>query len=431
VKRVLIVDDDTQFTDSVLELLRNNGVEASATGSVAAARQELKLGTPDTLFLDLMLPDGSGLEILEEFQDHRPERIAFITGHRGVKSFVREVAGPSVTFLTKPVRAESILAVVSDMPDSEDNGEQQKHFGFLIGESAAMHSVYRQIRQVAPTGSTVFIQGESGTGKELVAKAIHKESGRKGPFLPVNCGGLTAELVASELFGHEKGSFTGATQRHLGHFERAATGTLLLDEITEMPFELQAQFLRVLESGTFLRVGGESEVETNARLVTATNRDPADAVRDGKLREDLFFRLRVFPIALPPLRERLDDIRPLVESFLAELNRIHDTGKTLGDAFVTQLKRHAWPGNVRELRHIVHRSYILADGPAGVLEPPEHFDETFGGGGGAVVGQSIKDVEKQLILSTLEHYGGDKKAAAEILGVSLKTLYNRLNEYAE
>jgi DNA-binding NtrC family response regulator len=293
-----------------------------------------------------------------------------------------------------------------------------------------MLAVYEIIRQVARTDSTVFLQGESGTGKELVAEAIHSLSGVSGPFVPVNCGSLSKDLLSSQLFGHEKGSFTGASRRHAGFFERATDGTLFLDEITEMPAEMQTHLLRALESGKILRVGAEKEFPVNARLIAATNRDPGKAVKSGKLREDLFFRLRVFPITLPPLRDRSGDVQRLSRFFLAQLNAKHSTNKNLTDESLQRLEQHSWPGNVRELMHTVHRAYIMSEGDE--VNVPHRFDADLPSDiEGLRVGRSIADVEKDLILATLEQLDGDKKAAATSLGISLKTLYNRLKEYGE
>jgi DNA-binding NtrC family response regulator len=302
--------------------------------------------------------------------------------------------------------------------------------GQLLGASDAMRTVYEQIRQVAPTNSTVFIQGESGTGKELVADAIHRLSDLGGAFVPVNCGGLSGELVSSQLFGHEKGSFTGANKRHAGFFERANNGTLFLDEITEMPIEMQTHLLRVLETSRVLRVGAEEEIDVDVRLIAATNQDPLQAVKDSALREDLYFRLSVFPIALPPLRERRGDVSLLANHFLAQLNTSNDTGHEFSKEALAALEKHSWPGNVRELKHAIHRAYIMATD--GVIHAPDRFDDALPADvEGLRVGRSIADVEKDLIMATLEQYQGDKKAAAASLGVSLKTLYNRLREYEE
>jgi len=428
---VLLVDDEPDFSSGIAEFLRIQGHTAVTANSLEAARHALAERHPDVLLLDLMLPDGSGLELFDAFEDRRPQKIVIITGHTGIKSMIGGMAGDGVSYMKKPIEPRELLGTLNTVTDgSDEEDESNAHFGLLVGESDAMQEVYTKIRQVAPTDSTVFVQGESGTGKELVAEALHRLSERSGAFVPVNCGGLTQDLISSQLFGHEKGSFTGASKRHAGFFERANNGTLFLDEITEMPIEMQTHLLRVLETGKVLRVGAEEEVSVNARLIAATNRDPAKAVKDGTLREDLYFRLRVFPIDLPPLRARLGDIELLLQHFIEELNTKHSTQKALSDDALEAFKRHQWPGNVRELKHTLHRSYIMATGDN--IEAPTHFDGQLNADiAGLSAGRSIADVEKDLIMATLKQLGGDKKAAAASLGVSLKTLYNRLKEYGE
>jgi DNA-binding NtrC family response regulator len=430
--KILIVDDEADFSSGIAEYLELKGHSVVSTNTVSAARDALRLTRPDAVVLDLMLPDGSGLELLDAFADHRPEKVVIVTGHAGVKNLIGGMAGEGVSYMTKPVDPRELLSLLGQVseprPKKEPTGEG--HFGLMIGESPAMLAVYEIIRQVARTDSTVFLQGESGTGKELVAEAIHSLSGVSGPFVPVNCGSLSKDLLSSQLFGHEKGSFTGASRRHAGFFERATNGTLFLDEITEMPAEMQTHLLRALESGKILRVGAEKEFPVNARLIAATNRDPGKAVKSGKLREDLFFRLRVFPITLPPLRDRSGDVQRLSRFFLAQLNAKHSTNKNLTDESLQRLEQHSWPGNVRELMHTVHRAYIMSEGDE--VNVPHRFDADLPSDiEGLRVGRSIADVEKDLILATLEQLDGDKKAAATSLGISLKTLYNRLKEYGE
>ena len=306
------------------------------------------------------------------------------------------------------------------------------HFGVLWGASPAMREVYRRIDKVARTSATVLVAGESGSGKELVARTIHDRSPRAGaPFVAVNCGAIPANLIEAELFGYEKGAFTGATRQHRGCFERAEGGTLFLDEITEMAPEMQVRLLRVLETGTYHRVGGEDELRSKVRIVAATNRDPQQAVRDGRLREDLLYRLAVFPIPLPPLREREGDAELLAERFLTGLNDEEGTRKAFTRQAIATIRAHSWPGNVRELRNAVQRAYILAD---------DAVDLDFGGiaGDGAdaaslrvAVGTPLAEIERQAIYATLDHCGGQKKRCAEILGISLKTLYNRLAAYQD
>jgi DNA-binding NtrC family response regulator len=295
-----------------------------------------------------------------------------------------------------------------------------------------MQGVYDLIAKVAPTDVPVLVVGETGTGKELAAETVHGMSRRRdGPFVPVNCGAIAPGLIESELFGHERGSFTGADRAHRGYFEKANRGTLFLDEITEMPAELQVKLLRVLETGAVERVGSGDGVRVDVRVVAATNRRPEQAVADGRLREDLLYRLNAFPIVLPPLRERGDDVALLAEHFLGALN---DGSEGEPKAFtrpaLARLRAHSWPGNVRELRNVVQRAFILAPNdidmdalPLGVWE--ERSDTSLM----VRVGTSIEEAEKRLILATLEHCAGDKKRAAERLGISLKTLYNRLAVY--
>ena len=303
-------------------------------------------------------------------------------------------------------------------------------FGRLYGSSTVMQDVYRMIEKVAPTEATVFITGESGCGKELVARTIHERSPRaRGAFVAINCGAIPQNLIEAELFGHERGAFTGANRQHRGCFERAEGGTLFLDEITEMPLDMQVRLLRVLETGRFVRVGGDGEIKTNVRVLAATNRDAIDAVRDGRLREDLMYRLAVFPIALPPLRERDGDTELLAEHFLQNLNVEGGSAKRFSRAALTTIRAYHWPGNVRELKNAVHRAFIMAEEFVELdlsgLACPAVEGECLR----MPVGTSLAEMERQAIFATLDHCRGNKRRAAEMLGVSLKTLYNRLTAY--
>jgi len=315
-----------------------------------------------------------------------------------------------------------------------------KRYGALHGTSAPMCEVYQMIDKVAPTDLTVLLVGESGSGKELVAQTIHRMSDRAGqPFIAVNCGAIAPTLIEAELFGHEKGSFTGAMRSHRGFFERAAGGTLFLDEITEMSPEMQVRLLRVLDCGTFTRVGGDVEMASSVRIVAATNRSPVRAVEEGKLREDLMYRLAVFPIHLPPLRARGEDIELLAHLFLGELNERAGTEKRFSEAALASLRAHSWPGNVRELKSCIQRAFVLADEvievdpgsalPLAHAQPGGH-EERPGKCLRFPVGTPLDEMERDTILATLEECSGDKRRAAAMLGVSLKTLYNRLHQYA-
>lgn len=428
--KITIVDDEHDFTDGLKIFLEAQGHSVSAADSVAAAREVLAYETPDLLLLDLMLPDGSGLQLLDAFASRKPKKIVIVTGDPGIKSMIGSMVGDGVSYLKKPIEPSTLLELAASLDVTQPVADDiQPNCGLLVGDSEAMQRVYKQIRQVAGTDSTVFIQGESGTGKELVAQAVHDLSGRSGQFVPVNCGALTADLIASQLFGHEQGSFTGANKRHSGFFQRAADGTLFLDEITEMPIDMQTHLLRALETGRILPVGSEREISTNARLLAATNRDPKEAVADGVLREDLYFRLGVFPITLPPLRERGDDVVLLGNLFLERLNRKNATSKGIPSEHLTALKTHHWPGNVRELKHTIDRAYIMAEADEVAVGDWIDRDTQAAATAEMGVGKSIADVEKELIMATLDQVGGDRKAAAASLGISQKTLYNRLKEY--
>jgi DNA-binding NtrC family response regulator len=296
----------------------------------------------------------------------------------------------------------------------------------LLGQSPAMAELLRQLRKVAPTDVTVLIGGESGSGKEAVAKAIHLLSPRREqPFIPVNCGAIAPSLIEAELFGAER--------TRAGSFERAHGGTLLLDEITEMPLEMQVKLLRVLESCSFQRVGGAEPSEVDVRVLASTHRDLDGAMRNGRFREDLMYRLVVFPLRVPPLRDRAEDIELLAQHFLDELNRREGTSKTFSQPCLAQLRSYAWPGNVRELKNVVGRAFILAnhviDAPFAQAAPPHRRPSRRNGEIEVVVGTPLADVQRSLIEATLDHFAGDKRAAAAALGVSLKTLYNRLELY--
>ena len=415
------------------------GFDVQVAASLGEARTYFDDESPDALLIDLLLPDGSGLELVESI-DTSSTRVIVITGHPSVERAVKSLRARVHEFLVKPIDVKQLTASLTPLLESDDqttgrvpsrNGKYPG-LGPLVGESPAMRSLFESIGKVAPSDASVLLVGESGTGKELAARAIHELSPRGNrPFLAVNCGAVPTELIGSELFGHERGSFTGATRKHRGYFERANKGTLFLDEITEMPAALQVNFLRVLETGTFRRIGGDKDLATDVRIIAATNRNPEDAVAEGMLREDLYFRLIVFPIRLPLLRERPKDTALLAEYFLEELNVDRGTSKQLTPEGLRSLDQHSWPGNVR---NVLQRAFILADTEIGEsdIEEAIRIGGDFGSGGHAIsAGMTIGEAERQLIFSTLEHYDGNKRATAEALGISLKTLYNRLKEYEE
>ncbi len=441
----LVVDDDVHSLAALAELVEAEGFDTATADSLAQARQRLEQQVPDVVLSDLMLPDGRGTVLLEELLGEPTVEVILITGKATVETAVEALRLGAFDYLTKPIdlgRLKTLLARVKDTRELKQEVSSLRaelrdlgRFGPMVGTAPTMQRVYDLIDKVAPTEATAFLVGESGTGKELAAETIHRLSKRrKGPYLPLNCGAISPTLIESELFGHEKGSFTGAQRQHRGYFERASGGTLFLDEITEMPIELQVKLLRVLETGRIMRVGGDREVEVDVRVIAATNRAPEEAVKDGKLREDLFYRLKVFPIPLPPLREREGDIETLAQFFLHNLNKREGSNKRFDVATMERLRSHHWPGNVRELQNVVQRAFILGDqeiapdclpaelgGEAPLSGPHLHLK----------VGTSLEDAERRLILATLDQNEGDKKVTAEVLGISLKTLYNRLNQYAQ
>jgi len=446
---VLVVEDDPNSRAALAEMVELEGFTADAAGALEPARAYLEKRPPDLLLVDLMLPDGSGIDLLRELSADSATEVVVITGHASVDTAVQALRMGATDYLTKPVEIPRLRVVLSnvkrrrELKDEIDNlrGELRElgHFGPMIGASPAMHRVYDLITRVGPTDATVLVIGDSGTGKELAAQTLHLLSRRrKGLFLPLNCGAVSPNLIESELFGHERGSFTGAERTHKGYFERASGGTLFLDEITEMAIELQVKLLRVLETHAIMRIGGERPLEVDVRVIAATNRVPEEAVREGKLREDLLYRLKVFPVPLPTLRERGDDLLLLTNHFLQELNKTHGTNKRLSRGAIERLQRHPWPGNVRELKNVIHRAFILAESEIGPECLPEQGDGDVVRAPGAnqavpavrvPVGTSTADAERELILATLEYHKGDKQKAAEVLGLSLKTLYNRLNAY--
>jgi len=438
--RALIVDDDPGFLAGLAELVKREGFAVQGASSLKQARDEIAANPPDILLVDLHLPDGSGLALLKDFEPASAPEVVLITGSASVETAVDALRRGVADYLTKPVDFARVKMALGNVTRALElrgeigtlRGELRKlgRFGALVGASPPMQKVYDLIGRVAGTDASILISGETGTGKELVAETIHRLSRRgRGAFLPVNCGALSAHLIESELFGHERGSFTGADRMHKGYFERAHGGTLFLDEITEA-VEIQIRLLRALETSAVTRVGGTEAVKVDVRIVAATSRRVDEAVAAGKLREDLYYRLNVFPIQLPPLRERGDDVELLAEKFLAELNQAEGTAKHFTRACLERLHRHSWPGNVRELQNVVRRAFILAEEDVGVDSLPLGVSEEMTAASLVTrVGTSIAEAERRLILATVEHCDGNKRKAAGILKVSLKTLYSRLNEY--
>ena len=447
--RILVVDDEPASRTGLKDLLTLWGYEAMAASDGQEALQRSAGWTPDLVIADLVMPGLDGMGLLGKLKrDYPTTAVVLLTGQGSIDSAVRAIKEGAYDYLTKPVDPTRLQLVVDRaLERTETTREvqllrrqlrQRGACGRLVGSSSGMHEVMRQVEVAAPTDATLLIAGESGTGKELVARTVHAlSSRRKGPFVAVNCAAIPETLLESEIFGHEKGSFTGAVERRQGCFELADGGTLFLDEVAEMNPGTQAKFLRMLQEGQFRRLGAQSETHVNVRIVAATNKDPLKALQSGALREDLYYRLNVLTITVPPLRERMEDVPELAQAFVDEFNQRHGRSiRGVADDALDVLRRHRWPGNVRELRNVIERAVIVCPDELIRTEHLPAFDEASlpaasGTEADVVlsVGTTVEDAERELILKTLKQTGGNKTRAAVILGISLKTLHNKLHKY--
>jgi DNA-binding NtrC family response regulator len=451
---VLVVDDEENQRAGLAKMIQSWGFVVDTAFDGQDALEKLTHTPPHVLVTDLMMPRMDGFELLKRLgsQSILPPAIV-LTAFGNIETAVQTMHDlGAFWFLEKPIQPSALkvllerAATQSRLAEEAERLQRQLLYQGvlvdLVGTCPAMQQVFSLIRQVAPSKAAVLVTGESGTGKELVARAIHHLSPRRdGPFVAINCAALPETLMESELFGHEKGAFTGAVERRAGCFELAQHGTLLLDEIAEMPVATQAKLLRVLEDSCVRRLGGKSEMAVDVRVIAATNKVLEEALRKGELREDLYYRLNVFQIPLPPLRQREGDLPMLTEALIQTLNRKHETRVTDVNAEVReQFRRYSWPGNVRELRNVLERAVILA-GESTITK--HHLPRDFGVPAGArpiqpevepdvvrlPVGTTVGEAEKALIQLTLQHTRNNKTRAAEILGISLKTLFNKLKEY--
>ncbi|MBI3209145.1 MAG: sigma-54-dependent Fis family transcriptional regulator [Candidatus Solibacter usitatus] len=451
--RVLIVDDEESQRGALAAMAVSWGFVAETAADGQEALEKLAEFPANVLVTDLMMPRMDGKTLLKELHAAGSSIPALVlTAFGNLETAVETIHDlGAYWFLEKPIQPRELRLLLerataqSRLAERATRLEQQLSFtgvlGELTGASRPMQQIFALLRQVAPSRAAVLVMGESGTGKELAARAVHSLSPRAGgPFVAVNCAALPETLIESELFGHEKGAFTGAVERRAGCFELAHNGTLLLDEIGDMPFPTQAKLLRVLEDSKVRRLGGKSEMQVDVRVLAATNRPLEEGIRKGSFREDLFYRLNVFPIALPPLRDRREDIALLCDALIRDLNRKHGCRVTeVSTPALEKLMRHPWPGNVRELRNVLERAVILtSEGPIAVAQLPMQFQngETKttaapAGGPEAIhlpVGCTIEQAERALIELTLRHTK-NRTRAAEILGISLKTLFNKLKGY--
>jgi DNA-binding NtrC family response regulator len=440
IPKVLVVDNDKEMAMMLSRHLETEGLKVTAVTSGEAALAVLEQDEFDVVLTDLRMDEVDGLTVLRRAQAGQPaSRVILMTAFGSLENAIEAMRQGAYDYLTKPFKlAEVSLAVRRALDERrlrEENrrlrAEVAQRYGFenLLGRSPAMQAVFEQIRAVAPSDAAVLLLGDSGTGKELVGRAIHWNSPRRdGPFVPVNCAAIPETLLESELFGHEKGAFTGAARRRRGLFVEADGGTLLLDEIADMSLALQAKLLRALQDKAIRPVGGSEEIRLDVRIISATNRDLPALVRDGTFREDLYYRLAVIPIRLPALRERPEDIPLLARHFLERAAA--PLGKRLDgftDEAMAWLLEHRWPGNVRELENVVERAATLARGPLVTLADLR-TEFTMSGAAEATVRPTLAELEHQYIMRVLSETGGDKAAAAKILGVSVRTLQRKFRE---
>ena len=444
-ERVLIVEDEPSTRVGLTELVRTWGFTGDSAADGHEALERVTVFRPSIIISDLVMPRMGGLDLLRALKDDGGDyTVVILTAQGTVETAVEAIKQGAYDYLTKPIEPQRLKILLDKIVERQETRREVKvlrkqlrehgTFGSMIGTSPSMRKVYQVVEQAAPTSASVLIWGESGTGKELVAKTIHQLSPRaQQPFVPINCAAIPETLLESEIFGHEKGAFTGASDRREGCFELADRGTLFLDEIAEMTPATQVKLLRVLQEQTFRRLGGRNEQTVDVRVIAATNVSPVDAVKSGKLREDLFYRLNVFAIELPPLRQRKEDLSLLIQSFIGEFNSRNNKRVTSVDSAAMRiLEQYSWPGNVRELRNVIERAVILSSGefielkhlPPLVTESTDTAKPTVA----LTPGITVEEAENRLILLTLEHTRDNKTRAAEILGISLKTLHNKLNK---
>jgi len=449
-EKVLIVDDEEPARTGVAELVASWGYRTEMAKDGLEALDKVITWSPSIVVTDLAMPRMDGMELIQRLAEQPQElKVVVVTANTEISAAVEAMKMGAYDYITKPLdfkRLKAILQNASLLQDTERELEVTRRnlrnsgvLGRLVGKSRKMQEIFALVERVAPTTASVLITGESGTGKEVLARTLHDLSARKTkPFVAINCSAIPETLIESEIFGHEKGAFTGALERRAGCFELAEEGTLLLDEIGEMPIATQAKLLRVLEDRKFRRLGSKVETEANVRVLAATNKVPEEAVAAGQLRNDLYYRLNVFNIHMPPLREHKEDLPDLIDSLINDLNEKHGTDvSAVDDSVMKTFQAYSWPGNVRELRNTIERAVILAGSK--VVET-KHLPPGFGTAQvrtaemdpNAIhlgVGTTVEEAEKQLILRTLASTSNNKTRAAEILGISLKTLHNKLKEY--
>lgn len=445
-KRILLIDDEEKLRALMARIIGVNGegFDVEQSNSLKSARLKLARSDFDVIVCDVKLPDGNGVSFIKEIKEKQPlAETILLTAYGNIPDGVQAIKNGAFDYITKGDDNNKILPLINRALEKvqlakrvhqlEQRVGRKYSFDNIISKSKQLQAAIDLGKKVAQTDTTVLLLGETGTGKEVFAQAIHQASNRKtNPFVALNCATFSKELLESELFGHSEGAFTGATRDKKGLFEEANTGTLFLDEIGELPIELQAKLLRVLETGEFLRVGQTTPIRANVRIITATNRNLEEEIAEGHFRSDLYYRLSVFTISLPPLRERLTDISPLAKSF-AQLSaeRMNKRTPMLTDDYIEALKRHPWKGNIRELKNVIERSVILADGETLDVDslPYEFHQTTPFATVRSISALSMASAEKQHIRKVLSHTGGNKAEAARLLEIGIATLYRKIEEY--
>lgn len=442
-KKVLIIDDEKQILALLSRIIGLEGYDVVQATTCKAALKQLELHDPEVVLCDVCLPDGSGVELVSEIKKRSPlSEVILLTAHGNIPDGVQAIKNGAFDYITKGDDNNKILPLIAQamdkathsrrIPDPAPSAGKEYTFDTIVGRSPALQEAVGLARKVALTDVPVLLTGETGTGKEVFAQSIHRHSARSGQaFVAVNCSSFSRDLLESEMFGHKAGAFTGALKETKGLFEEADGGTIFLDEIGEMAFDLQAKLLRILETGEFLKIGDTHPRKVNVRIIAATNRDLPREIAEGRFREDLFYRLSVFQIHLPPLRERIEDIPLHINAFVTALSaRMGKHISEISPDFLTLLKQHPWKGNVRELRNVIERSLIIAD--TDTLTPdslPLNLQHPQSDAATPYSGFDLSGVEKMHIRKVLTYTNGNKTETARLLGIGLTTLYRKIEEY--
>lgn len=442
--KVLIIDDEKQILSLLSRIIGLEGYDVLQAATCKAGLKQVEVHTPEVVLCDVCLPDGNGVELVSELKKSRPlSEVILLTAHGNIPDGVQAIKNGAFDYITKGDDNNKIIPLIAKAMEKATGAYrqhvketsavgQQYSFNAIVGKSPAIQAAIALAQKVAATDVPVLLTGETGTGKEVFAQSVHQHSKRKGKaFVAINCSSFSRDLLESEMFGHKAGAFTGAMKETKGLFEEASGGTIFLDEIGEMAFDLQAKLLRILETGEFMKVGDAKPTKVDVRIIAATNRDLAKEIEDGHFREDLFYRLSVFQIHLPPLRERMEDIPLHVKAFVSAFSaKMGKNIQTISPEYLNALKKHPWKGNVRELRNVIERSLIIADGDTLAVDAlPISMQNPALSDSGSYTGFDLSGVEKMHIQKVLKYTNGNKTETSRLLGIGLTTLYRKIEEY--